>query len=371
MVNISDNTMRISIKREVDESYNVVFGARLFPQIASDLKESPIGSRYAIITDSKVRGLYAESLEESLKNQGLKAGIFSFEAGENSKTIHTCINIIGQMSEKKYGRDSAILALGGGVVGDTAGFIAKIFNRGIPYVLRPTTFLAQADSSVGGKTAVDTEYGKNLVGAFNQPEKVYIDVSTLMTLSDREYRSGLAETIKHGIIADAQFFSYLQDNVESERSPETLLYLAQNNCRIKGNVVEIDPNEVGPRRILNYGHTAGHAIEKLSNYELSHGEAVSIGMMVAGRIANILGYFPQDHLETQEQVLKAYRLPTTIPDGITDQEIIDLTSTDKKAVDGKARYALPVAIGRMHEFGGSWATYVDSKVVEQALQMIR
>lgn len=376
------NELRISLKREVDESYDVVFGNNLFPKIAQDLKNSPLGERYAIITDSNVRQLYATPLKESLNNAGLNTEIFSFEAGEQNKTIDSCMKVMGEMSKLKYSRDIAILALGGGVVGDMAGFMASIFNRGVPYIQIPTTVLAQADSSIGGKTAVDTEYGKNLVGAFKQPEKVYIDIATLVTLSDKDYSSGLAETIKHGVILDKEFFKYLSANTTlmAKRTPEYLLYIAKNNCRIKGEVVEIDPHEKGLRRVLNYGHTVGHAIEKLSvdRYErkesgsyLSHGEAIAIGMMVSGRIANMIGSFSKKELVKQEQLLIVAGLPTKISAEFSNEAIIEITSRDKKAKNGQARYVLPSTLGTMCEFDGVYATYVDNKIVEDALQQTR
>lgn len=383
MVNITKDSVGISLKREVDESYEIMFGDGLFPQIAEDLKRSPVGSKYAIITDSNVKQLYADLLEESLKKEGLQVATFSFEAGEPNKTLYSVTEILEQMGESKYGRDSAILALGGGVVGDVAGFIGAILNRGIKTIQIPTTVLAQADSSVGGKTGVDLNCGKNLVGRIVQPEKVYIDVSTLKTLSERDYRTGLAETIKHGVIQDAEFFNYLQENIRFvlERSSESSLYIAKNNCRIKGRVVEIDPNDKGLRKILNYGHTTGHAIEQISVSKvredssvedyLSHGEAVSIGMMVAGRIANSLGYFSQNDLRAQEELLIAFGLPTTIPKEISNEAIIEVTSRDKKAKAGQARYVLPTSIGKMHEFGGAYATFVDNKTVMNALQQTR
>ena len=382
MVELNGDTMRVSLKREIDDSYDLVFGINLFPQIAQDLKKSPIGSKYAIITDSNVKPLYAESLEDALRTEGIPAHTFSFEAGEQHKTIDSCMKMMGEMSRMKYGRDSAILALGGGVVGDLAGFIAAIFNRGVPYIQIPTTVLAQADSSIGGKTAVDTDYGKNLVGVFKQPVRVYIDVATLRTLPDREYRSGLAETVKHGIIRDEAFFRYLQENsgLILEQSADSSLYIARNNCRIKGDVVEVDPDEKGLRKILNYGHTTGHAIEKLSvdSFEsgksttyLLHGEAVAIGMMVAGRIAIALGYFSQSDLRQQEQSLKIFGLPVVVPNEMPNESIIEITSRDKKARDGKAQYVLPVSIGKMNEFNGAYATYVTNDIVMEALQQTR
>lgn len=372
MAELSDR-VKVSLRREIDESYDIVFGSLLFPQIAEDLKANPIGSKHAIITDSNVKILYAEQLEKALKKAGLEVQAFSFEAGEKNKTIDSCMSMMGDMSSSGYGRDSAILALGGGVVGDMAGFMAAIYMRGIPYIQIPTTVLAQADSSIGGKTAVDTEHGKNLVGSFKQPKRVYIDVATLETLPARHYSAGLAETIKHAIIQDPSFFDYLSGNINSvvDFHTESSLYIARNNCRIKGRVVEQDPEERGLRKILNYGHTIGHAIEALSGYRLLHGEAVAIGMMAAGRIANMLGHFSGADLERQMDLLIAYGLPVAIPPQLTDEAIVRMTLRDKKARDGRAMYVLPRAIGQMHEFDGKYATYVDNEIVVKALKQTR
>ena len=382
MASSKNDQMRVTLKRVIDDSYTIVFGEKLFPRIAFDLKQQPLGERYAIITDSNVEGLYAWQLYAALRKEGIDTTVFSFDAGEENKTIDNCMKIIGQMSKVKYGRDSAILALGGGVVGDMAGFIAAIYNRGVPCLQIPTTLLAQADSSVGGKTAVDTEYGKNLVGGIEQPKGVCIDIATLITLSDRDYSSGLAETIKHGIIQDAEFFDYLFCNIDliMRRSPDVLLNIAKNNCRIKRRVVQIDPDEKGLRRILNYGHTPGHAIEKLSldNYEkgksteyLSHGAAIAIGMVIVGRISNHFGYFPSEALTKQNMLLTAAGLPTTIPYEMSNEDIIEITTRDKKAKNGQARYVLPIEIGRMHKFNGVYATHVDNKIVLDVLERSR
>lgn len=380
MVIIKDESLEIILKRQVDESYEIVFGNEMFPKIASDLREKPLGSKYAIITDSNVGPLYADKLKKSLNDENLDASIFTFQAGEPNKTIYTVARLLEEMGEAKYGRDSAILALGGGVVGDTAGFIGAILNRGINTVQIPTTVLSQADSAVGGKTGVDLKCGKNLVGRIVQPQRVYIDVSTLKTLSSREYASGLAETIKHGIIYDKDFFDYLDDNTGTilERSVESSLYIAKNNCRIKGSVVEIDPNEQGLRRILNYGHTIGHAVEQLSvnrarvrptvDTYLSHGAAVSIGMMVAGRIAYEVTGFTKEDLDRQELLLKSVGLPTNVPNWMSPNDIVEITSRDKKAKNGNARYVLPTKIGTMEEYNGTYATYVDNSIVRRAIR---
>jgi 3-dehydroquinate synthase len=365
------NTQGLKLVRQVDESYPIIFGSDLFIDIAESLHPD---KRYAIVTDSNVRALYAEKLTDALKKKELQSDVFSFPAGEQSKTIHTCIQIADEMSKLKFGRDSVILALGGGVVGDMAGLIASIFNRGIPYIQIPTTLLAQADSSIGGKTAVDSEYGKNLLGTFKQPLAVYIDISTLDTLPEKEIKNGLAETIKHGIIQDAGFFRRLEDIVCNliAKEHEDLLYIARENCRIKGYVVEQDLHEKGLRRILNYGHTIGHALEKLSNYELTHGESVSMGMMVAARIAISLDAgFSEADLEKQKRLLEAASLPTSIPSDIPNEVIIESTSRDKKEKAGKTRYCLPKSIGQMKDFNGEYATSVDDEIILKALNETR
>jgi len=358
--------MRINLRREIDESYDIVFGEHLFIRIA---KELPADFRYAIITDSTVARLYGDAFHEILKQKGFKVALFSFAAGEISKNFETCMQIIKEMSQQTYGRDSFILALGGGVVGDVAGFVAALFNRGVPYIQIPTTLVAQADAALGGKTGVDTAFGKNLIGVIKQPQKVYIDIALLKTLPDRVYRNGLAETIKHGVIQDQEFFNYLQQNADKilQRDPDVCLHIARQNCRIKGKVVEQDPHEKGLRRVLNYGHTIGHALEKLSDYNLSHGEAVAMGMMVAGRIAVALGYFSAQELEQQKQLLQKFGMPVVIPATYSDEAIMEATSHDKKTKAGHIRYALPAAIGRMCEFDGAYATRVDDTIVKKAL----
>ncbi len=376
MVVVVGNTLRISLESVVNDSYDIVFGENLFPQIAEDLANVRLGSKYAIITDSNVNELYGVALKSALKSAGLKADIFSFEAGERSKNVIVCLGLMKSMRELHYGRDSAIIALGGGVVGDLAGLTAAIHLGGIPYIQVPTTTLAQADSSIGGKTGVDTEDAKNSIRVFKQPAKVYIDVATLETLRERDnmsYVSGLAEAVKHGIILDSAFFAYLQKNAKLilEGDPEVMLYVAKQNCRIKGNIVEQDPHEKGLRRILNYGHTVGHAVEMLSGFELSHGESVAIGMMAAGRIAIALGYFSLAELEQQAQLLLRFGLPIKIPVEISGESIINATTVDKKAAGGFVRYVLPASIGRINDFGEVYATPVKETVVMSALKATR
>ncbi len=373
MVQADKHSLHLTLQRNIDDSYDIVFGFDIFQEIGDWLKAERLGSKHAIITDSNVRPLHASRLEETLQRADLKTDTFVIPAGEANKRAEVCLDIIGQMSQRKYGRDSVILALGGGVVGDVAGFIAAIYNRGIPFVQIPTSLLAMADASVGGKTGVDLRFGKNLVGAFWQPKRVYIDIDTLKTLPDEEYVNGLAETIKHGVIYDRDFFNFLEEHMWLilQRDAPTALQIARKNCMIKGSVVEKDPNERGLRRILNYGHTAGHAIESLSDYKMPHGHCVSIGMMIAGRISRDLCGLSQRELDRQERMLIATGLPVTIPSHIPDDDIIEVTLRDKKAKDGKARYSLPKRIGEMNDYGGAWATYVPEGIVRSALRATR
>jgi 3-dehydroquinate synthase len=377
MTTQTEDGVIINLERKINESYDIIIGSELFPGIAQDLvllKDESKISKFAIITDSKVGPLHAVRLESCLIEQGLDCRTFSFKAGEKNKNMDTVTRLLNQLGEAKYNRDTLILALGGGVVGDTAGLVAALINRGVPYVQIPTTTLSQADSAVGGKTGVDLPAGKNLVGAFKQPLRVYMDVATLDTLDDRNYRAGLVEVIKHGIIQDTNFFDYLEQNMDRilAKDKEVLIYLAKQNSRIKGTVVEKDPNEKGLRRILNYGHTAGHAIETLSDYELLHGEAIAMGINVAGTIAYLseTGFGPED-LGRQNRLLERLGLQIRIPQHITNKQIIEKTASDKKAASGKVRYCLPSGIGDMMEFDGVYSMPIEANLVVKAIDMCR
>jgi len=370
---LENGNIRLNLKREVDDSYEIVIGSDLFPRIARDLKDLGMASRYAIVTDSNVLGLYAGKLEKLLADAGLNVDVFSFPAGEQNKNWDNVGYLVEAFGDNGLGRDSAVISLGGGVVGDMAGFAASLYCRDIPCIQVPTTLLAQADSSVGGKTGADLKSGKNLVGRIEQPRMVYIDVATLRTLSDDEFRNGLAETIKHGILADAGYFEYLDNNMGHIRNMdgEFLLHLARTNCRIKGTIVEQDPGEKGMRQWLNLGHTPGHAIEKLSNYTIPHGQAVSMGLMVVMNMAQELHYMTPIQVMFAEELLQKAGLPVNIPAGISTEDIIAMTLRDKKARDGKARYVLPAGIGKMQAFDGKYSTYVDTEIVRAAIERTR
>ena len=244
-----------------------------------------IAKRYGIIADDTVAGLYGEAVQKSLRSAGIESELLVFAHGEAHKTLQTIGDLAGQLARLGFDRQDALIGLGGGVAGDIAGFLAASYMRGIPFVQLPTTLLAQVDSSVGGKTGVDIPEGKNLIGAFYQPKAVFIDISVLQTLPRQELLGGLAEVIKYGVIRDKEFFSFLRDNRQGilDLDPELIKKTCKICCSIKSAVVSEDEREGGMRRILNYGHTIGHAVEGASDYTLIHGLAVSIGMVAAAQ----------------------------------------------------------------------------------------
>ena len=291
-------------------------------------------------------------------------------AGEVSKHIQTVVEIVEAMEKNSMGRDSLIVALGGGTVGDIAGFAGAIFKRGVKVVQIPTTTVSQADSSVGGKTGVDSSVSKNAFGAFWQPCAVYIDVQTLATLDDRQYRAGLVESIKHAAIQDAEYFAFFEENIDAicNKDMTVLEKIAMTNCKIKAGVVEQDPTEKNMRRILNYGHTIGHAVESASQFELLHGEAVGIGMIAAGKLEQAMGLVKDDRLERIESLLKKMSLPTTIPADQKKDQLLDLLGKDKKAVGKWPKFVLLESLGTTLCVDGQWAHDVSQEMVEQCLE---
>ena len=337
----------------------------LWPQIEADF------SRYNkfVITDENL--VSAGHLEKLLGQRDVPVFVIS-PAGETSKNIDTVVSIIETMEKAYLGRDTLVIALGGGTVGDIAGFAAAIFKRGVPVLQIPTTTVAQADSAVGGKTGVDSERSKNAFGAFWHPSAVYIDVATLTTLDDRQFRAGLVESVKHALIADSRYFDFLEDNLDAvlERKSDMLEAVACFNCKIKGDVVETDPQEQNKRRILNYGHTIGHAVEAASGFELLHGEAVAIGIIAAGLIEIELELAQQERLGRIRQILKKLDVPVKLPRDLAEKDLIDLIKHDKKAVNKWPRFVLISDIGQVYCPDGQYAVEVAPELVEKILKML-
>jgi len=329
-----------------DRAYPIHIEYGCLPQIGEDLVKRRIANRYCIIADETVTALYGDCVVSSLKQNNLNVEIFTFPAGEASKNLSLFAELCSRLAQRGFDRKDAIIALGGGVTGDLAGFIAASYLRGIAFIQIPTTLLAQVDSSVGGKTGVDIPEGKNLVGAFYQPKAVYIDTSVLKTLAKNEFIGGMAEVIKYGVIRDAEFFKYLvekRDNILNSEN-KVLEKIIRTCCQIKAEVVAEDEKEADLRRILNFGHTIGHAVEAVSNFSIIHGKAVAIGMVAAARIAKRMQLLSHKECKTITQALINYGLPTEIP-GEFDRGIIKkYLCTDKKIVAGKISYVLPTRI---------------------------
>lgn len=348
------STFNVELKKIVDDSYDIEVGFELTDKLVEDICGGLVGSikKFAVITDSNVLPLYAEPIAEKLKAKGCFVNIFSFEAGEKSKTRAVKEYVEDSMLAAGYRRDCCVIAVGGGVVTDLAGFVAGTFGRGVPFINYATTLLAAADASVGGKTAVDTPLATNLIGIFNQPKKVYIDIGAWKTLPERQIRSGMAETVKHACLADREFFNYLSNNIEKIYSgdSEACEYIAEKNCRIKYSVVMKDERESGLREVLNLGHTVGRAIETVSDYKLMHGEAVAIGLTAEVMLAQKLGYVTDEERVAVEELLKKAGLPTEIPDYIDREALVKKLYTDKKVKNGQLRFVIQKGIGDIVEY---------------------
>lgn len=366
------SVFNVELKKVVDDSYDIEIGYNLMGQLVEDLETGLVGKirRFAVITDSNVSDLYAKPICEKLVQAGFSVDLFVFTAGEKSKTRKTKEKIEDAMLEKGYRRDCCIIAVGGGVVTDLAGFVAGTFGRGVPFINYATTLLAAADASVGGKTAVDTPLATNLIGLFNQPKKVYIDVAAWETLPKREVYSGMAETIKHACLASLDMFEFIEENMDDILSFKKFAceYIAENNCQIKYNVVMKDERESGLREVLNLGHTVGRAIETVSDYRLLHGEALAIGMAAQVQLSARLGYMSEEEAERVIRLYQMANLPTTIPDYIDREELVKKLYTDKKVRDGKIRFVLQQGIGDVVEFSdGVFAKPIEEELAREII----
>ncbi len=338
-------TLRMRL-RAPESSHDIVIGPPL-RTVAKDILRPRKGVHTIVITDANV-GRYYGALFRARRQTGSRVDLIEVPPGEASKSRMMKERLEDRLLALGADRRSLIIALGGGVIGDLAGFIAATYMRGIPYVQIPTSLLAQVDSSVGGKVAVNHPRAKNLIGAFYQPRRTYIDPATLKTLPDRELYNGLAEVVKYGAIMDRRFFTYLERNHERilRRDLRALSRVVVWCCRLKRSVVERDERESGPRRILNFGHTIGHAVEALSGYRIAHGRSVAIGMAAEADLAVRLGMLADADAKRIRALLRAFHLPTAIPPRFTTRDIVRETLHDKKIRDGIVQYTLPVSIGR-------------------------
>lgn len=331
---------------------------------------SPLASKFAIITDDQIAPLYGEQLKKSLSDSGLEAYLFSFPNGEQYKTRATKEFLENSLFEEGLGRDTCLIALGGGVVTDLTGYIAATYCRGVPLVMMPTSLLGMVDASIGGKTGVNVPYGKNMLGCIYQPKKVIIDLSTLKSLSKKELANGVVEMIKHGIIADSKLFEDL------EKYAERLLALDSNvmekaifeSCRIKKEIVEQDEKEKGKRSLLNFGHTVGHALECLTNYSISHGEAIAIGLIVESYISLKLGILDQYSFDRIKKILIQYDLSLQLPYRLPIETILNAMVLDKKSLRGQPRFVTIDGIGSPKIYGLNYCIHIDEILIKNALE---
>lgn len=356
-------TVRVNL---AERSYDILIGSGLLNELPQFIGERCDASHVVLITDENVDALHGDRAGDFLSEAGMEVNVMVVDPGEPSKASEVAADLWETMLAEGADRGSVVLAVGGGVVGDLAGFVAATYARGLKFFQAPTTLLAQVDSSVGGKVGINLPGAKNMVGAFWQPHGVLIDVDVLSTLPDREYRAGLAEVVKYGVIMDPEFFGLLEASVEqlNSRDPNTLTQVIARCCRLKADVVEEDEREVSGRRaILNYGHTYCHALEAATGYtELLHGEGVAIGMVCASTLAESLGMIAPEATARQKRLLEQLGLPITVPTHLAAADLLSLMWRDKKVSGGQLRFVLPSRIGSVE--------LVDSPAQDQILDSV-
>lgn len=363
---MTDTTIRVRLG---ERSYDIEIGSGNLPQSGPWIASRVKLTQALIVTDSNVEKTHAAAVRRSVEGTGARVDVVSVLPGEQSKSVAMLNSLWERFLEAGADRKSVVIAVGGGVIGDLAGFAAASFVRGLSFFQVPTTLLAQVDSSVGGKVGINLPSAKNMVGAFWQPRGVMIDTDVLATLPEREFRAGLAEVVKYGVILDDEFFVYLEQNARGieNREPATLRHIVARSCRLKADVVENDEREeTGLRAVLNYGHTFCHAIESLTGYgKYLHGEAVAIGMNCAARLAELLHRVGPELRERQRVLLERLCLPTAIA-GLDADEMIAAMRHDKKVAHGKLRFVLPTRIGHVELVAD-----VPEELVRQAIQDCR
>ena len=348
-------------------SYEIIIQSGGLAAVGQWMTEFSLPPQVLVVADENTAALFGAAVVESLKLAGFLPAMALIPPGEPSKSLRMADQLYEAAIRAGLDRNSAIVALGGGVVGDLTGFVAATYLRGVPFLQIPTTLLSQVDSSVGGKVAVNHTLGKNLIGAFYQPLGVLIDPQTLVSLPDREFASGMAEVIKYGLIADKNFFADLSTDALAvmSRTPQYLERIIARCCRMKADVVERDEQDVGERMLLNFGHTGGHAIEAAGGYErFTHGEGVALGMLVATRLSEMEGLFPSGTVDAVRSLLVLYGLPVRAP-GLKSAELLSFMETDKKRETGKLRWVLLDGIG-----GAVLRNDISVKSVQESLQVI-
>ena len=363
---MTDNAAPIAITTSgASGLYRVLVGRGILDSLAPLLEEYAPAHRYALISDSNVAQLYGESTIRQLEGAGLNAELFTFEAGERNKSRTTWSSLTDRLLHAGFGRDSCLIAMGGGVTGDLVGFVAATYMRGIPVVQVPTSLVAMIDASIGGKTGVDVEAGKNLVGAFHAPNLVVADPDVVATLPRVERAQGMIEAVKHGAIMDEAYFGALDRDMSALLDGEaaSLERAVARSVELKSNVVSEDEREAGRREILNFGHTLGHAIEAACSFRVPHGTAVACGMILEARLGASLGVTGPNVVERLERVVEHVGLPIGIPDDAAPGDIMTYLASDKKVRHGRTRFVLLSRIGAVHFADGEWSQPVERDTV--------
>lgn len=351
---------RITVKQNDKPIYDIVI-EQSYDKLGEELEKiGASGKKLCIVTDSNVAPLYCEQVKEVLSKIASKVTVFEFPAGEESKTLDTVKEIYTHLIKEHFERKDMLVALGGGVTGDMAGYTAATYLRGIDFIQIPTTLLAQVDSSIGGKTGVDFDQYKNMVGAFHMPKLVYMNLNTLNTLPDEQFASGMAEVLKSGLIKDGAYYEWVITSLSEiqEKDSATLEKLVEGSCNIKRIVVEKDPTEQGERALLNLGHTIGHAIEKLKEFKLLHGECVALGTIAAAHISWKRGLLNDEEFFEIRDMMVGFNLPISLED-LTPEEIIKTTKSDKKMDQGTVKFILLNSIGK---------AFITKDVTEQEME---
>lgn len=365
-------SVRITAKPQVDD-YDVVIDPGGLDRLGDHVGRHAPAHAYAIISDSNVAPLYAERASDALAQSGARVLALDFPAGERSKNSKNWESLTDVLIETGFGRDSCVIALGGGVTSDLAGFIAATFMRGVPVVQVPTTLLAMIDASIGGKTGIDSARGKNLLGAFHQPRLVLVDPQLLETLPEHELQYGLAEAVKHGAIADADYVDWIVKSARAifAHKIDAVTSLITRSVKIKARFVSDDFREAGVRAVLNFGHTIGHALEHVADYDMPHGQAVGLGMLVEATAGELAGVTEAGTAEKLREALAKVRLPVSLSPAIKAGSVLAATRTDKKTRAGEVYYTLPERLGSVARTrDGGWTMPLPDNVVREALKRV-
>lgn len=350
---------QLDVKKDGEFCYSIKF-TNSFDHLAKEVMDLGFsGHRLCIVTDSNVAPLYLEAVESRLRTCFSQVFSFVIPAGEQHKTLDHVKKLYEYLILNHFDRKDCLIALGGGVIGDMTGFAAATYLRGIDFVQVPTTLLSQVDSSIGGKTGVDFDSYKNMVGAFHMPRLVYMNLSVLHTLTPEQFSCGMGEILKHGLIKKKDYFTWCMNHSEKirEKDFETLLYMILESCKIKRDVVEKDPTEKGDRALLNFGHTLGHAVEKLKDFQLLHGQCVAIGCVAAMKLSAKKGFISEADVQNVKNCFQKFGLPVCV-DGITKESVLSVSKSDKKMEAGKIKFVLLKEIGN---------AYVDKNVTDEEL----